>query len=149
MIKELCGKKKINKTKAAPTVHVAGALSDLSLGKEPPMKYEDPRNPIVTVKISGHSFPNTLVGLGVAINILNIGACKTLDILALEPTTTLLELADRSVMRPKGILQDILVYVESWEYPTNFLVINPKNRMDRHPLILGRPWFATVDAYIG
>ena len=37
----------------------------------------------------------------------------------------------------------------SWEYPTNFLVINPKIRLDGHPLILGRPCLATVDAYIG
>ena len=42
-----------------------------------------------------------------------------------------------------------MVFVDSWEYPTDFLIINPKTRLDGHPLILGRPWLATVDAYIG
>jgi len=34
------------------------------------------------------------------------------------------------------------------EYPANFLITNPKNQLDGHPLILGRPWLATTDAYI-
>ena len=42
-----------------------------------------------------------------------------------------------------------MVSVYSWEYPADFLIINPKNRLDGHPLILGRPWLATVNAYIG
>eukprot|EP00253_Pinus_taeda_P005707 PITA_05707 len=67
----------------------------------------------------------------------------------LKPTTTLLELADRSVVRPKGTLQDIIVFVYSWEYPIDCLVINPKIRLDGHPLILVRPWLVTTDAYIG
>ena len=83
---------------------MVGALSDLLLGKEPPMKYEDPGNPIVTVQILGHSFPNTLVNLGATINILTTGACEKLGISTLEPTTTLLELADMSVIRPEGIV---------------------------------------------
>ena len=113
------------------------------------MKYEDLRNPIETVQISGHSFPNTLVDLGASINILTTNTCEKLGLIVLEPTTTLLELADRSVIGPEGILQDILVSVGSWEYPTEFLVINPKSRMDGHPLILGRPWLEKHDAYIG
>eukprot|EP00253_Pinus_taeda_P012024 PITA_12024 len=42
-----------------------------------------------------------------------------------------------------------MVSVDSWEYPIDFLIINPKPRLDGHPLILGRPWLATADAYIG
>lgn len=61
----------------------------------------------------------------------------------------MLELADRSVVRPEGMLHDVMVFVHFWEYPTDFLIINPKSRLDGHPLILGRPWLATVDAYIG
>ena len=134
---------------AAPTIHVVVMLSDLLLGKVSLVKYEDPGNPIVTMKNYRHSFPNTLVNLGAAINILTAGACEKLGISALEPTTTLLELADRYVIRPEGIVQDIMVSVDSWEYLVDFLVINPKNRMEGHPLILGRPWLATTDAYIG
>jgi len=58
------------------------------------VKYEDPGNTIVTVKINGCSFPNALVDLGEAINILTKITCQKLGITALDLTTTLLELAD-------------------------------------------------------
>ena len=87
--------------------------------------------------------------MGAAINILTTTTCQKIGITSLEPTKTLLELADRSVVKPEGILQDLMVSVDFWEYPADFLVINPKNRLYGHPLILGRPWLATADAYIG
>jgi len=41
-----------------------------------------------------------------------------------------------------------MVSLDSSEYLADFLIINPRNRLDGHPLILGRPWLATADAYI-
>ena len=52
------------------------------------------------------------------------------------------------MFKPEGTLEDIMVSIDSWEYPIDFLVINPRSRLDGHPLILGRPWLATSDAYI-
>jgi hypothetical protein len=89
------------------------------------------------------------VDLGVAINILTTETCNILGITSYEPTSTLLELVDRSVVKLEGTLQDIEVLVDSWEYPDDFLVINPRSRLDGHLLILGRLWLATTDAYIG
>ena len=147
-IKELCAKKSVRKTKITPTIHVVGTLSNLLLGKETPVKYEDLGNPIVTVQINGHSFPNALVDSGVAINILTTETCEVLGITTLEPTTTLLELVDHSIIKLEGTLQVVMVSMESWEYPAYFFIINPRNQLDGHPLILGRPWLAIVDAYI-
>ena len=130
-------------------VQVVGTLSDLLSGKETPIKYEDPGNPIVTVKIYGRTLTNALVDLGAAINILTTATCQKLGITSVESTSTLLELVDRSVVRPEGMIHDVMVSVDSWEYLTDFLVINPKSRLDGNPVILGRPWLATVDAYIG
>jgi hypothetical protein len=61
----------------------------------------------------------------------------------------MLELADRFMVKPTDTLQDVAISVNSWEYPTDFLVISPRSRLDGHPLILGRSWLATTDAYIG
>eukprot|EP00253_Pinus_taeda_P030657 PITA_30657 len=97
----------------------------------------------------GQTLTNALADLGAAINILTTATCQKLGITFAEPTSTLLELADRSVVRPEGILHDVMVSVESWEYPTDFLIMNPKTRLDGNPLILGRPWLTTADAYIG
>jgi len=148
-IKELCIKKSRRNTTTNPRVQVVGTLSDLLSGKETPIKYEDPGNQIVTAQIYGQTLTNALVDLGAAINILTTSTCQKLDITSVEPTSTLLELADRSVVRPEGTLYDVMVSVDSWEYPIDFLIINPKTRLDGHPLILGRSWLATADAYIG
>lgn len=144
----MCTKKPKRKTKTTPTFHVVGTLSDLLLGRETPVKCEDPRNSIVTVQINGCSFPNALVDLGATINIITTTTCQKLGITTLDPTTAFLELANRSVVKPEGTLQDVMVSVDSWEYPADFLIINRRNQLDGHHLILGRPWLAIADAYI-
>jgi len=63
-------------------------------------------------------------------------------------TPTLLQLADRSVIKLDGVLENISVSLNSWEYPIDFMILTPKNDLEGHPLILGRPWLATADAFI-
>jgi hypothetical protein len=126
-----------------------GALFDLILGREEPVKYADLGNPIVTVQIQGCFFPNTLVDLGAAINMLTMETCNTLGFDSFDPTLIMLQLVDLSVVKPLVTLHDIAISVDSWEYPTYFIIINPRSGLEGHPLILGRPWLMTVDAYIG
>ena len=66
----------------------------------------------------------------------------------MRKTTTVLQLADRSTVTPEGIVEDFMVTIESWEYPTYFLVFHLKTKFNGYPLRLWRPWLATVDAYI-
>ena len=74
-IKELCVKKPRRNAANNSRVQVVGTLFDLLSGKETPIKYEDPGNPIVTVQIYGQTFTNALVDLGAAINILTTTTC--------------------------------------------------------------------------
>jgi hypothetical protein len=149
-IKELCGRKPVKKIKnSSSIVHVVGSLSDLILGRETPVKYAYSGNSIVTVQIQGCSIPNTLVDLGATINILTIKTCNALGVHSFDPTSIMLQLVDQSVVKPLSTLHDIAILVDSWEYPTDFLIINPRSGLDKHPLILGRPWLMTADAYIG
>jgi hypothetical protein len=67
---------------------------------------------------------------------------------SMRKTSTVLQLADRSTVTPEGIVEDVLVSIDSWEYPADFLVLQPKAKLTGYPLILGRPWLATADAYI-
>jgi hypothetical protein len=134
---------------SSSTVHVVGALSDLILGRQEPIKYSDPGNPIVTIQIQGCCFPNALVDLGATINILTMETCNTLGFDSFKPTKIMLQLAYRSVVQPVGTLHDIAISVDSWEYPMDFLINNSRSGLEGHPLILGRPWLATTDVYIG
>ena len=63
-------------------------------------------------------------------------------------TPTLLQLADQSIIKSDGVLEDISVSLDSWEYPIDFMILTPKSNLGGHPLILGRPWLATTNAFI-
>jgi hypothetical protein len=148
-IKELCSKK-INKIrKDPPTIHVIGNLAGLMSNTISIEKYVDPGIPMVTITINNFSISKTLIDLGAAINVMTLETMRHLNLQNLRPTTTVLELADRSKVVPEGILEDITVSLDSWEYPVDFLVLQPKSNLGGHPLILGRPWLATTDAFIG
>lgn len=51
--------------------------------------------------------------------------------------------------KPDGVVKDIIVILESWEYPTYFIILSTKATLGGHTIILGRPWIATTDAFIG
>ena len=69
----------------------------------------------------------------------------------LKPTNITLSLADRSVKIPKGIVEDVLVKVDKFYYPVDFIVLDTEliavgpNHL---PIILGRPFLATSNAII-
>ena len=147
IVRELClkilGKKKKDPLTIQYIGHLANALSDL-----PIEKYEDPGNPIVTINVQGTLIPNTLIELGVAINVMTLQIVHQLNIPNIQPTPTMLELADRSKVKPEGVLDDEVVTLDSWEYPVAFFILQPKSTSGGHPIVLGRPWLATTDAFI-
>jgi hypothetical protein len=145
----LCIKKPGKKLKDHPTVHLIEDLSEYISERPKLAKYGNPGNPVVTITINEVSIGNTPIDLGVAIIVMN---ATTLEQLQLQPllqtTPTILELADKTRVIPKGILDDIMVTLASWEYPVDFLVIHSKDPSKGHPVILGRPWLATTNAFI-
>ena len=69
----------------------------------------------------------------------------------LKPTNITLSLADRSVKIPKGIVEDVLVKVDKFYYPVDFVVLDTEpiaNEPNYVPIILGRPFLATANAII-
>ena len=148
IVRELCLKRSGKKKKDPLTIqyigHSTNALSNL-----PVEKYEDPRNPIVTISIRGTPIPNTLIDLGDSINVMTLQIVHKLNIPNIRPTPTMLELAGRSRVKPKGVLDDEVVILDSWEYPIDFFILHPKYTSRGHPLVLGRPWLATRYSFIG
>ncbi|GJU34537.1 reverse transcriptase domain-containing protein [Tanacetum coccineum] len=63
-----------------------------------------------------------------------------------------LELADRSITHPKGVVEDVFVKVGSFHFPTDFVVVDFEAD-PRVPLILGRSFLRTgralIDVYEG
>jgi hypothetical protein len=80
---------------------------------------------------------------------MTIQTMEQLNFPNLHPTPTILELADRSKIKPEGVLDDVIVSLDSWEYPIDFMVLHPKSPSRGHLVILGRPWISTTNAFIG
>ena len=84
-------------------------------------------------------------------NLLPYSVYKQLGLGELKPTNITLSLADRSVKIPKGIVEDVLVKVDKFYYPVDFVVLDTEpmeNGPNHVPIILGRPFFATANAII-
>jgi hypothetical protein len=138
IVRDLCIRKPGRKPKDPLIVHVVGDFSKMMLGKTPLIKYGDPGNPTVTVKIGHTSIPHVLVDLGAEINIMPIETMQFLQLgTQIQPTPTVLELADRSTIRPERVIDDLVISVDSWEYPADFVIFQPKSHLGGHPLILG------------
>eukprot|EP00253_Pinus_taeda_P006588 PITA_06588 len=112
-IKELCLKKPTRKTVDPQTIHVIGHLAGLMTNTISMEKYVDHGIPKITTIINNIHVPNTLIDLGAAINVMTLETMKTLQLTNLQHTTIVLELADRSKVIPEGILEEIIVSLES------------------------------------
>ena len=69
----------------------------------------------------------------------------------LKPTNITLSLADRLVKIPNGIVEDVLVKVDKFYYPVDFVVLDTKpvaSGTNQVSIILGRPFLATSNAII-
>ncbi|RVW71442.1 hypothetical protein CK203_057563 [Vitis vinifera] len=68
-----------------------------------------------------------------------------------QPTSITLSLADRSVKIPRGIIEDVLVQIDKFYYPVDFVVLDTDpvvTGTNYMPIILGRPFLATSNAII-
>jgi len=67
--------------------------------------------------------------------------------LNLNPVITLIQLADRTLRRPAGFLGDVPIQVGKFIIPCDFIVMD-MDESSQIPIILGRPFLATVGAMI-
>ncbi|GFZ14741.1 hypothetical protein Acr_24g0009310 [Actinidia rufa] len=94
-----------------------------------------------------------LLDLGSSVNLLPYSVYKDLGLGELKPTRVTLELADRSVKVLSGIVEDVLIQVDTVYYPIDFIVLDTQpvdyESSKRHiPVILGRPVLATANVVI-
>ena len=119
--------------------------------RKTPVKYKDPGSLTISVNIGGTCIDKALLDLGASVNLLPYSVYKQLGLGELKPTNITLSLVDRSVKIPKGIVEDVLVNVDKFYYPVDFVVLDtePIESGPNHvPIILGRPFLATSNAII-
>ncbi|KAJ9547607.1 hypothetical protein OSB04_020150 [Centaurea solstitialis] len=88
-----------------------------------------------------------LVELGASINLMPLSFYQKLGLGYLKDTRMTIQLADRSTKYPVGIAKDVLVQVDKFFFPADFVILDIKDEV-KVPLILGRPFLNTAQAVI-
>ena len=84
-------------------------------------------------------------------NLLPYSVYKQLGLGKLIPTTIILSLVNSSIKIPKGTVEDVLIQVDKFYYPVDFVVLDTKPVTEGPnyvPIILGRPFLATLNTII-
>jgi hypothetical protein len=115
-----------------------------------PIKHKDPGCPTISCMIGVSRIEKALLDLGACVNLLPFSVYLQVQPL-LKPTSMTLQLVDRSVKVPRGIIEDVLIKVDKFYFPVDFIVLDTEpvqNVGIQIPVILGRPFLATANALI-
>nr|GEV38343.1 hypothetical protein [Tanacetum cinerariifolium] len=115
--------------------------------KKLPEKHGDPRKFLILYDFPELEKCMALANLGASINLMTLSVWKKLMILKLIPTRMTLELANRYVAYPTGIVEDVFIQVGKFTFLADFVVVD-YDIDPRVPLILGRPFLRTARALV-
>ncbi|XP_050238262.1 uncharacterized protein LOC126687747 [Mercurialis annua] len=111
-------------------------------------KLKDPGSFSIPCTIGTMSSINCLCDLGASINLMPLTLFRELcGDQTVKSTSMVLQLADHSLKRPYGIVEDVLVKVDKFIFPVDFVILD--YAVDKEfPIILGRPFMNTGRALI-
>nr|GEU33863.1 hypothetical protein [Tanacetum cinerariifolium] len=148
-LKDLCTQKRKPKAtlpkKIDLTEHVSAVLSS-SL----PLKFKDPRAPLISVVVGNITIKKALLDLSASINILPVSLVDKYDLGTVCKTDTIIFLADRSTKIPRGILKDVIMKLDDFYYLVDFFVMDTESPYKgvQPNIILGQPFLGMIDARI-
>ena len=103
-----------------------------------PIKKRDPGAPMITSEIGGMTFTRSLVDIGASINILSKAVFDHHHVGELQPFLIELCLADGSIRKSHGVVEDVIMRIEYCYFMVNFLLIDIKmtKELSQAPIIL-------------
>ncbi|CAN6687658.1 unnamed protein product [Malus baccata var. baccata] len=143
-LKDVCTKKK--KIVDSKKVILTEQCSAVLLHKLPPKK-KDPGSFTISCTIGNCDFSSALIDLGASVNLMPYSVFKRLGEGELKPTASIIQLADRSITYPRGVIEDVIVKVDNLYLPADFMVLDMDEDLTT-PIILGRPFLATARTLI-
>jgi len=102
-----------------------------------PKKEQDPGRVTLPVAIGTINVSKALLDLGLSINLMTLSVAKRVGDLCIKRTRMTLQLADKSLAKPLGMAEDVLVKVDKFVFPTDFVVMDIEDD-EALPLLLGR-----------
>ena len=89
----------------------------------------------------------TLCDLGVTVNLMPLSIFHKFKLGEALPTTVSLQMADRSIKHLWGVIEDVLVKVDKFIFPADFIILDMEED-ENIPIILERPFLGTGRALI-
>ncbi|KAI3702618.1 hypothetical protein L6452_28365 [Arctium lappa] len=141
-LKELCTNKR--KLKGNEKISMSQNVSAV-LQKRLPPKCNDPGMFTIPCKVGNVAVNQAMLDLGASINVMPYAIYTSLDVGPLKPIGVVIQLADRSTVYPKGVLEDVLVQVNELVFPADFYVLDMEenNTSKAGMILLGRPFLKT------
>ena len=87
-------------------------------------KLKDPRSFTIPCTIGKSYLDRALCDLGASINLMPLSIFEKLGLGEVKPTTISLQLADRSIKYPGEVIEDVLVKVDKFIFPVDFIVLD-------------------------
>ena len=94
------------------------------LQKKLPQKLKDPGSFIIPYNIGNSIFERALCDLGASINLMPLSIFRRLGLGEARLTKVTLQLVDRSLKNPRGVLEDIMVKVDKFIFPADFIMLD-------------------------
>ncbi|XP_010541242.1 PREDICTED: uncharacterized protein LOC104814758 [Tarenaya hassleriana] len=142
-LKDILTKKRIAEKEIMALTAECSALIKHDL----PLKRSNQGSFSIPCKLGNVSIDRALCDLGAGVSLLPLSIFKKLNVGELKPTRMILQLADRSIKYPTGILEDVLLKVGNFYIPVDFVVLD-MDEDSKVPIILGRPFLNTADVVI-
>ena len=112
-----------------------------------PQKLKDPSSFTIPCKIGNSIFERALCDLGASINLIPLSIFRRMGLGESRPTIVTLQLADRSLKHPRGVIEDVLVKVDKFIFRADSIVLDMVEDKEI-PIILGTPFLEIVRAMI-
>ncbi|KAI3740492.1 hypothetical protein L2E82_30941 [Cichorium intybus] len=112
-----------------------------------PKKLTDPGNFTIPCQFGNLTLSHALADSGASINLMPFSFYSKLDLPEPKPTRMAIHLANKSVTYPRGIVEDLLVKVDKFVFPADFVVLDMEED-EQVPIILGRPFLNTARALV-
>ena len=111
-----------------------------------PRKLHDEWEPTIEVKIKNYEC-FSLCDLGASVSTIPKSLCDVLRLTNLEECSLNLHLADSTIKRPMGRINDVLILANRNYVPIDFIFLDIDSNPSC-PIILGRPFLRTIGAVI-
>ncbi|GJT95833.1 hypothetical protein Tco_1091351 [Tanacetum coccineum] len=112
-----------------------------------PRKEKVPRSFTLPCFINTVCFDNSLADLGATVSVMPLSTYLNLGLGELAHTKLTVELADRTMKYPKGIVENVLVSIGKFVFPVDFIILDMPEDI-KVPLILRRPFLSTARSKI-